>query len=175
MDASDVTLYMGPGITGNKFTEAGQESTGFINVSALELNPQYITPVNNLSKVTLYPYTLSVLNSEGHNTRGSDTINISMNYSLLRDISYDVGSFDHKLVLKMTDPYGQTQEKSLTIGTDLTEGENNKYSISFSSEVYKKLEGGTYSLKLYDEFQGERIELANQAYTLKIDRPSTSN
>ncbi|KWX70959.1 hypothetical protein AMQ84_28435 [Paenibacillus riograndensis] len=174
VDASDVTLYLGPGINGNKFTEAGQESTGFINVSALELSPQYITPVNNLSKVTLYPYTLSVLNSEGRNARGSDTINITMNYSLLRDISYDVGSFDHKLVLKMTDPYGQSQEKSLTLGTDLIEGDNNRYSMSFSSETYKKLAGGTYSIRLYDEFQGERIELANQAYTLKIERATTS-
>ncbi|MNI93350.1 hypothetical protein D3C73_1512880 [compost metagenome] len=75
----------------------------------------------------------------------------------------------------MTDPYGQTQEKSLTLGTDLTEGDNNRYSVSFSSEAYKKLAGGTYSIKLYDEFQGERIELANQAYTLKIDRASTSD
>ncbi|WP_379152737.1 hypothetical protein [Paenibacillus sp. sgz5001063] len=174
VDASDVTLYIGPGITGNNLTEPGQESTGFINVSALELSPQYITPVNNLSKVTLYPYTLSVLNSEGSNVRGSDTININMNYSLLRDISYDVGAFNHKLVLKMTDPYGQTQEKSITIGTDLMEGENNKFSLTFSSEMYKKLTGGTYSIKLYDEFQGERIELANQAYVLKIERPATT-
>ncbi|MNY47431.1 hypothetical protein D3C86_1826970 [compost metagenome] len=97
-----------------------------------------------------------------------------MNYSLLRDISYDVGSFDHKLVLKMTDPYGQSQEKSLTLGTDLIEGDNNRYSMSFSSETYKKLAGGTYSIRLYDEFQGERIELANQAYTLKIERAATS-
>jgi len=29
---------------------------------------------------------------------------------------------------------------------------------------------GTYRITLYDEFQGERIELASQAYNLQIER-----
>ncbi|MRN55139.1 hypothetical protein [Paenibacillus monticola] len=167
---ANVRLYLGPGITGNKLTEPGQEANGFINIASMDLNPQVITPNNNLSKVTLYPYTLSVLNSDGRITYGSDTISIAMNYNLLRDLSYEVGTFNHKLVLRMTDPYGQSQEKSLTIGTELTEGNNNSYAVSFSNNMYKKLSGGTYRIELYDEFQGERIELASQVYTLLVER-----
>lgn len=174
VDASGVTLYLGPGITGNKLSEAGQESDGFINISALELNMVAVTPDNNLSNVTLYPYTWSVTKSDGHNVRGSDTINIEMNYSLVRNFNYEVGTFNHKLVIKMTDPFGQSQEKSLVLGTDLTEGNNHTISLSFTNNMYKKMVGGTYAITLYDEFQGERIELAHQAYSLKIERLPTS-
>lgn len=170
VNASDVSLFLGPGITGNKLTEPGQESTGFINMASLSLNPVITPPEKNLTKVAIYPYTMSVLSSEGRSLQGSDSINIVMNYNLLRDSSYDMGTFTHKLVLKMTDPYGLSQERSLNIGTDILEGTNNSYTASFSNNMYKNLSGGTYRITLYDEFQGERIELASQAYNIKIDR-----
>ncbi|MFF2015509.1 hypothetical protein [Paenibacillus sp. NPDC058177] len=173
VNTADIALYLGPGITGNKLSEPGQEPTGFINIASLDLNPVETPPENNLLKVTLYPYTLSMLSSEGRNLQGTDTINIVMSYNLLRDVSYDMGTFNHKLVLKMTDPYGQSQEKNLVIGTDLNEGSNNIINLSFSNPVYKKLAGGAYRITLYDEFQGERIELASQAYSLFIDRAPT--
>ncbi len=161
---------MGPGITGNKLSEPAQESTGFINIASLALNPSATPPEKNLTKVALYPYTLSVLSSEGRSLQGSESINITMNYNLLRDSSFDMGTFNHKLVLKMTDAYGLSQERSLSIGTDLIEGNHNSYVASFTNTMYKHLSGGTYRITLYDEFQGERIELASQAYNLQIER-----
>lgn len=169
VSTSDVTLYMGPGITGNKLSEPGQESSGFINIASLALNPVVTPPEKNLSKVILYPYTLSVLNSVGRIQHGSDTINVVVNYNLVRDSSYDMGTFNHKLVLKITDPYGQSQERSLSMGTDLTVGNNNTYALSFNSNLYKNLSGGTYRLTLYDEFQGEQLELSSQAFSLTVD------
>jgi hypothetical protein len=116
---------------------------------------------------------MSVLSSEGRTLLGSNTIDIVMNYNLLRDTTYDMGTFTHKLVLKMTDPYGLSQERSLNIGTELLEGNNNSYNATFTNNMYKNLSGGTYRITLFDEFQGERIELASQAYNIKIDRPVT--
>lgn len=170
---SDVSMYLGPGITGNKLSEPGQEPTGFINIASLSLNPVSTPPENNLTKVALYPYTMSVLSSEGRSMQGSNTIDIVMNYNLLRDSTYDMGTFTHKLVLKMTDPYGLSQERSLNIGTELLEGNNNSYTATFTNNMYKNLSGGAYRITLYDEFQGERIELASQAYSIKIDRTVT--
>lgn len=167
-------MYLGPGITGNKLTEPGQEPTGFINIASLTLNPVSTPPEKNLTKVALYPYTMSVLSSEGRSLLGSNTIDIVMNYNLLRDSTYDMGTFTHKLVLKMTDPYGLSQERSLNIGTELLEGNNNSYNATFTNNMYKNLTGGTYRITLYDEFQGERIELASQAYNIKIDRPAVT-
>ncbi|AOZ90918.1 hypothetical protein [Paenibacillus crassostreae] len=167
VNTSDLSLYMGSGITGNKLSEPGQEATGFINIASLALNSY--TPSTNLAQVTLYPYTLSIHSSNGRLQEGSDSIKIDVNYNLFRDGSYDTGTSNHKLMLKMTDPYGQSQEKALALGTDLTEGHNNTISLSFSNDRYKSLNGGTYRLTLYDEIQGERIELASQEYSLTYE------
>lgn len=168
VSTSDITLYLGPGITGNKLSEPGQETSGFINIASLALSPQ--KAANNLTNVALYPYTLSIVGSDGRLKEGSDNISIVVKYNLLRDSSYDTGTFNHKLVLKMTDLFGQSQEKALVLGTDLTEGNNNTFSMTFNSNQYKDLRGGNYKLTLYDEFQGERIELANQTYSLTYEK-----
>jgi hypothetical protein len=168
VNTSDITLYLGPGITGNKLSEPEQETTGFINIASMALNPQ--SSLANLTEVTLNPYTLSIQSSDGRLKEGSDSISIVVNYNLFRDSSYDTGVSNHKLMLKMTDPYGQSQEKALTLGTDLTEGNNNTFTMSFSNDQYKTLSGGTYRLTLYDEMKGERIELASQQYSLTYER-----
>lgn len=168
VNTSDLSLYMGSGITGNKLSEPGQEATGFINIASLALKSY--TPSTNLAEVALYPYTLSIHSSNGRIQEGSDSIRIDVNYNLFRDGSYDTGTSNHKLMLKMTDPYGQSQEKALALGTDLTEGLNNTFMLSFSNDRYKTLYGGTYRLTLYDEFQGERIEIASQEYSLKFEK-----
>ncbi len=168
VSTSNMMLYMGPGITGNKLSEPGQESTGVINIGSLTLNPQ--SSYASMSEVTLSPYTLSIQGVDGRIKEGSNSINIVMNYNLIKDSSYDTGVFNHKLILKMTDSYGQSQEKSLILGTDLTEGNHNRVTMSFSSDLYKDLRGGYYRLTLYDEIQGERIELASKEYPLTYDR-----
>ncbi|MEC0242625.1 hypothetical protein P4H66_22695 [Paenibacillus dokdonensis] len=167
---SDLSLYIGPGITGTKFTEPGEAPTGYIDISALQLNPAVSRPQTSLTQVSLYPYQLSVLNSKGWTVEGSDSLNITMNYNLQRENSYDMGNFNHKLVLKMTDAAGQSQEKNLNIGTDLTVGNYNTFMATFSSNQYKTLTGGFYRLTLYDELMGERIELASQTYNLSIEK-----
>lgn len=168
VNTSDLSLYMGTGITGNKLSEPDQEPTGFIDIASLALNS--FTPSNSMSDIAIYPYTLAIQSSIGRLQEGSDSIRIDLNYNLLRDNSYDAGASNHKLVLKMTDPYGQSQERALAIGTDLTEGSNNTFTLSFSNERYKSLNGGAYRLTLFDEFQGERIELATQVYGLMYER-----
>jgi len=123
-----------------------------------------------MSEVTLSPYTLSIQSADGRIKEGSDSISIVMNYNLFKDSSYDTGIFNHKLILKMTDSYGQSQEKALVLGTDLTVGNQNRITMSFSSDQFKNLYGGYYRLTLYDEIQGERIELASQEYSITYDR-----
>jgi len=169
VSASDITLYMGPGITGNKLSEAGQETTGFINIASLALNPQ--KSATSMTNVALYPYTLSITGSDGNLMKGSDTISIAVNYSLLKDSRYETGTFNHKLILKMTDLNGKSQEKALILGTDLTEGTKNTFTMTFNSNMYNEMYGGAYKLTLYDEFQGERIELASQTYWLNVKLP----
>ncbi|MHA0857241.1 hypothetical protein [Paenibacillus sp. CMAA1364] len=168
VNTSGLTLYIGSGITGNKLTEPGQLATGFINMASLDLNIS--TPSTNLMQVTLHPYTLSIQSANGSIKEGSDTINIALHYHLFKDGNYDTGNFQHKLILKLTDRNGQSQEKPLDLGSDLTEGMNNMHTLFFSNDRYKTLIGGTYRLTLYDEVQGERIELGSQQYILTYER-----
>ncbi|WP_405112635.1 hypothetical protein MHH28_05050 [Paenibacillus sp. FSL K6-1217] len=163
-DITDVSLYLGAGIKEGKLIEAKEEATGFVNVAALQLNPQANVPKNTLEATVVYPYTISVLTSEGKRMKSSDTLDITMNYSLRKDNLYDAGALEHKLILQITDPFGIATEKVLTLGTDLIEGTNNQYSFSLSRPVYKTMDGGAYKLAFYDEFQGERLLLGSQAF-----------
>ncbi|MEK4852386.1 hypothetical protein NST04_21235 [Paenibacillus sp. FSL H7-0756] len=163
-DLADVSLYLGSGIKEGKLIEAKEEATGFVNVAALQLNPQANVPKNTLESTVLYPYTISVLTSQGKRMKSSDTLDITMNYSLRKDNLYDAGVLEHKLILQITDPFGIATEKVLTLGTDLIEGTNNQYSFSLSRPVYKTMDGGAYKLAFYDEFQGERLLLGSQAF-----------
>lgn len=166
---SEISMYLGPGIIGSKLSEAGQDATGYINIASMKLTPQTVTPAKDLSRISLYPYILTVLSSDGKITEGSDTISLVLNYNLMQDRTYDTQALSHKLIVKITDPFGQSTEKSLTLGTDLTEGDNNTYSTTIVRSLYKKIGGGSYKITLYDEFQGERMELGSQSYFLTYE------
>ncbi|WP_179281338.1 hypothetical protein [Paenibacillus sp. XY044] len=166
---SDLMLYVGPGINGDQYSEPGGEATGFVDVSALALSSvRYMK--SNLSQISFLPFTLSFSNSKGSKIKGSDSMNITVNYDLMRDKDYDMGTIDHKLILKIMDPNGQAQEKSLKIGTDLTEGSNNTYTVTLTNSMYKDLNGGSYQLILYEEMLGERIKLGSQSYDLYVEK-----
>lgn len=169
VSVSDLELVLGTGINGTKYSGPGEEATAFINVSAMMLSAEF-SPPSGFSAVSLTPYTLSVLQAEGKKAEGSDSIQISINYDLLRNGSFDAGDMDHKLILRMTDPYGQSQEKSLAFGTDLIEGSGNTYMVTFTNPMYKELTGGGYTLTLYEDMMRERIELASQSYGLFVEK-----
>lgn len=163
-NTADVSLYLGAGVKEGKLTDSKEEATGFVNVAALQLNPQANVPKNTLEETVLYPYTISVITSEGKRMKASDTLDVTINYSLKKDNLYDAGALEHKLILQITDPFGVATERVLALGTDLIEGTNNQYSFSLSRPVYKTMDGGAYKLTFFDEFQGERLMLGSQAF-----------
>lgn len=99
-------------------------------------------------------------------SEGQDTLNVNLTYTLAKDNQYDMGANAHKLVVQLTDPLGQTQERTLTPGTDLVTGKFLTYSMTLTSNAYKTLRSGKFLVTLYDEFQGERIILGSQSYSL---------
>lgn len=173
---ADVSLYLGSGVTGGKLSEGSEEATGFINVASLPLTPKALVPASNIQNIALYPYTLNVVTSDASHVEASDTVALNITYNLKRENFYDAGESEHKLVLRVTDPFGQSQDRVLAIGTDLTEGINHSYTLSFSNNLYKQINGGTYRLTFYDEFQGERQELGGQTFTMRfISLPKPDN
>lgn len=87
-----------------------------------------------------------------------------MNYSLSRNEEIEMGENEHKLILTMTDQAGKSYEKELTLGTDLKLGTNQTLSWSVEDSFFEKLRGGSYRLSVDDQFQGQRLRLAEQSY-----------
>lgn len=168
VDTAGLQLYVSQGVAGGKLATAGTAATAYVNTSALTLAPVMPTAATNLSSVSLFPYKLNITASTGTITSGSNSIALLFNYNLSRDTTYQTGTFEHKLILHVTDPYGQYFEKTLALGTDLTVGTYSTYNTTLTNSLFKSLSGGTYKLTLYDEFQGQRIELGSQAYTLDV-------
>lgn len=164
VSTSELMLYIGEGVADSKLTDLGGTSTGFINSVKLALIPKAASSQNNLTSVDLFPYNLSVANAVGYITEDRDTLDIAVNYSLTEQEDIEAGAYEHKLVLELIDPYGQSMEKTLVMGTDLPLGKNKSYTTSFNSNLYNKLRGGSFRINLYDEFQGHRVLLGSQSY-----------
>lgn len=166
VNTSELVLYIGEGVADGKLTDLGGTSTGFINSVKLALTPITVISQNNLTSVDLFPYNFSVANAVGTITEEKGTLDIVMNYSLFEKDAFEAGAYEHKLVLEIIDPYGQSMEKTLQLGSDLPMGKNKSYSISFNSNFHKILRGGSIRINLYDEFQGHRMLLGSQSYPL---------
>jgi len=170
VDTSQVVLYVGEGVAEGKLTAQGGTSTGYINTFALSLRNSAAGSQSNLLDVSLFPYTLSITNVTGTIAEGKDTLSTTLSYVLSKNDSFEMGAFEHKLILQYIDPFGQIQEKTLTPGTDLTVGGSKTYSTTFTNSLYKLYTLSGFQLNLYDEFQGERILLATQSTPVTYEK-----
>ncbi|MUG88007.1 hypothetical protein GNP92_16810 [Paenibacillus timonensis] len=163
LDTSDMVLYIGEGVKDGKFTAPKGETTGYVNAVALELNQQKLEPKrNSLSAIDLFPYNLSIPNLSG--TLAGGSLNVKFDYYLSRNGEYEIGTFDHKLVLELRDAGGKYFEHELTLEQDLKVGDNQTYSLNFSDSIFEGMQGGSFEISLYDKFQGEKVKLASQAF-----------
>ncbi|MCM3207914.1 hypothetical protein [Paenibacillus illinoisensis] len=160
---SDMRLIVGEGIADSKFVTGEGEATAYVNALAFEVPPTSINVLGTLTNIDLYPYTFTA-NSVRAYLAGSSSVQVEMNYSLSRNEEIEMGENEHKLILTLTDQAGKTFEKELAIGTDLKAGTNQTLSWSIEDSFFEKLRGGSYRLTVYDQFQGQRIRLAEQGY-----------
>ncbi|MBY0217281.1 hypothetical protein [Paenibacillus illinoisensis] len=169
---SDMRLIVGEGIADSKFVTGEGEATAYVNALAFEVPPTSINVLGTLTNIDLYPYTFTA-NSVRAYLAGSSSVQVEMNYSLSRNEEIEMGENEHNLILTLTDQAGKTFEKELAIGTDLKAGTNQTLSWSIEDSFFEKLRGGSYRLTVYDQFQGQRIRLAEQGYgydTSKLPR-----
>ncbi|WP_337033264.1 hypothetical protein [Paenibacillus illinoisensis] len=160
---SDMRLIVGEGIADSKFVTGEGEATAYVNALAFEVPPMSINVLGTLTNIDLYPFTFTA-NSVRAYLAGSSSVQVEMNYSLSRNEEIEMGENEHKLILTLTDQAGKTFEKELAIGTDLKTGTNQTLSWSIEDSFFEKMRGGSYRLSVYDQFQGQRIRLAEQGY-----------
>ncbi|AVV58377.1 hypothetical protein C7121_20710 [Paenibacillus glucanolyticus] len=169
VNTSQLVLYIGEGVAGEKLTDQREESTeviGSINTVGLALSPRAFQPATNLGNVELFPYKLSITRGEARLSEGKDTLNTAIDYNLSRNGDYETGEYEHKLIMEMIDPTGQSTEKTLTLGTDLSIGSNKSYTMTMNTNFHKNVSGGGVRIILYDEFQGRRMLLGSQSYPI---------
>ncbi|MBM6384389.1 MAG: hypothetical protein JSY10_10425 [Paenibacillus sp.] len=160
---SDMRLIVGEGIADNKFLTGEGEASAYVNALAFEVPPSSISVQGNLTNIDLYPYKLTA-NSVRAYLAGSSSMQIEMNYNLSRDEDVEMGESEHKLVLTLTDQAGKSFDKELTVGTDLKTGTKETLSWSVEDIFFEQLRGGSYRLIVSDQFQGQRIQLAEQVF-----------
>ncbi|MGE6668859.1 hypothetical protein [Paenibacillus xylanexedens] len=160
---SDMHLILGEGIADSKFVTGEGEATAYVNALAFEVPPTLISVQGNLTNIDLYPYTLTA-NSVRAYLAGSSSLQVEMNYNLSKDEDVEMGENEHKLLLTLTDQAGKSFDKELVVGTDVKAGTKQTLSWSIEDIFFEQLRGGSYRLTVYDLFQGQRIQLAEQVF-----------
>ncbi|WP_017814217.1 hypothetical protein [Paenibacillus shenyangensis] len=169
VNMSQLTLYIGEGVKEGQLAQASDTPTAYINAVELSLKKQTATPVTTLSSnMELFPYTFAITRATGTLVEGQDTVSFNMTYNLTKNNNYETGDTGHRLILQWVDPSGQIQEKVMVPGTDLTTGQSLAYSTSLTSNAYKTTQSRKFTMNVYDEFQGERIQLGSQSYNLEM-------
>lgn len=169
MNTSQLTLYIGEGVKEGQLAQPSDTPTAYINAVELALKKQTPAPVTTLSSnMELFPYTFAITRATGTLAEGQDTVAFNMTYNLTKNNNYETGDTGHRLIVQWVDPSGQIQEKVMVPGTDLTTGQSLAYSTSLTSNAYKTTQSRKFTMNVYDEFQGERIQLGSQSYNLEM-------
>lgn len=158
---SNWNLLVGESITENKFTESDGKPTGYVNASAMELNLDSRDIKSTLKDVELFPYTLSIPSIEGRTN--SSGLEIKMKYDLKRDLTFDIGEFQHKFIFEVVDSSGARFEKEVAIEKDIIVGNNQSFSYVINDPIFATSRSGAFQFSIYDSFGGEKTKIASQA------------
>ncbi|WP_422659710.1 hypothetical protein ACK8P5_04070 [Paenibacillus sp. EC2-1] len=167
--ANEMSLALGTAISGGKLAEPGKDATGVFGVKKLLLSPAKPGASSSLSQLNWFPYTISVSKAVGHLQEGSSSVSLNITFDIKRSEGLTVADAGHKLILVIKDSLGQTQEHTLTPGTDIQVPGTRTVQYVLTDELYKKLKGGWFHLTLIDEFQNERITLGSQSYNVTVE------
>ncbi|MBA9085759.1 hypothetical protein FHR92_002226 [Fontibacillus solani] len=158
---SNWNLVVGESITDNKLTEPEGKATGYVNASAMELKLDSRSIQTNLNNVELFPYSLTVKELKGKTS--SSGLEIKFKYDLNRDLAFDMGKFNHKFVLEVTDSSGTRFEKEIEIEKDFVVGTNQSFSYVVNDLIFATSRTGSFQFSIYDSYQGEKVKIATQA------------
>ncbi|WGU93726.1 hypothetical protein QJQ58_24840 [Paenibacillus dendritiformis] len=167
IDAKEMQLVIGEGITENKLTPPKGESDGYVNAVAMNLDMQQPSFKKDFNKLDMFPYTLTISNFYATANK-TPNLSVEFTYDLTREEQYNMGEYGHKLVLEITDTSGRKVETTLEFNKDLHEGKNKSFSTSLTDAFFEQVENGAFQVSLYDFFQGERIKLASYSSRYNI-------
>lgn len=174
VNTKDMQLILGEGIKENKLTAPKEESDGYINAVAMNLDIGQPSLKRYFDNLDFFPYTLTI--SEFYATINNSSMQFDFKYELKKDEQYDMGEYGHKVIVEITDASNRVFEKEIEIDKDggLKVGKNLSYTASFNDALFERIQNGGYQVSIYDSFQGEKVKLASygSAYNLRNARTS---
>ena len=165
---SNWRLVVGESIKDNQFLQGDEVATGYVNASAMELNLDSRSIQRNLKNVELFPYTLNITSIEGHTN--SSGLELKLKYDLSRDLSFEMGEFQHKFMLQVTDSSGASFFKEIELEKDFVIGNNKEFSYQIADPIFATARSGSFQFTIHDLYQGEKMSIATQpAYYVNDD------
>ncbi|MFS0872210.1 DUF4352 domain-containing protein [Paenibacillus xylanilyticus] len=158
---SDMSLLIGETVTGES---AGQEATagsGYLNAASFELKPNQEPALTSMKNITINPYAIQTREFKASLSGGS-SVNISWNYDVSRNSEIHLPENEHKLIMQLIEPTGKVFDKEIVLDKDLKEGNNQTMNWTLDDVVFDEMISGSYTIAIYDEFQGQRIKLATE-------------
>lgn len=161
-DASNWDLVIGESISENKFTSTAEEAvTGYVNASAMELNVGSRDLKTSLRDIDLFPYTLNIVNIQGKT--GGSGLEVRFKYELKRDLTFEMGEFQHKFLLEVMDSSGAKFEKEIELEKDFELASNREYTFVVNDPIFTNFRSGSFQFSVYDLYQGVKTKIATQA------------
>ncbi|HZG75785.1 MAG TPA: hypothetical protein VEZ72_07990 [Paenibacillus sp.] len=163
-DVTDMELLLGQAVTDTGLAAPGQEATAYIRSAALKIPKELQPTENNLSKLSVYPFELSL--SKVKTFVVNDT-------SFKMEFTYDLNQLNkvnqivekHQIVIEIDDGITKV-EKKYNIGKQPTDtsgdtylnfGNGEKKAIVFTDpNFFYMRQFADYTLNIYDEFKGHK-------------------
>ncbi|MFD2331424.1 hypothetical protein ACFSR7_19395 [Cohnella sp. GCM10020058] len=170
-DTNNLKLIVGEGVSDTKYTDAKTAAEGFINAVSYGL-PQEQRLYNTFKDISLLPYKFTI--NKFFPTLLGDDIQLTIDYNLDKDTSYDIYPTDRKLMLEVVGVNASDGKETNYLSQDLTiEGDATTTTLKAGANqelVIKKPNpnngyDGTlkYKLRLYEVVQGAKKLVAERA------------
>lgn len=170
-DTNSLKLIVGEGVTDTKYTDAKSAADGFINAVSYGL-PQEQRLYSTFKDISLLPYKFTI-NKLFPTLLGND-IQLTLDYNLNKDTSYNVYPTDRKLVLEVDGINTSDGKATNYLSQELTiegDGTNPTLKAGTNQElIIKKANPNTgydgtlkYRLRLYEVVQGAKKLVAERA------------
>jgi hypothetical protein len=166
----DLQLVLGEAVTGNKITGLNDKPDGLIKAVVFQLPEENKQVKSNLSNVDISYYNVSMSKMKATFGANVGDILLSFNYGLeKKNGAYEAYPDGHKLIIEFE---AGSEKISEALGLEtgqgakvLQLGQTNTYQITFTDpNLLTKISSfNSYTIRLYDEFQGHRKLIANRS------------
>ncbi|XEC95357.1 hypothetical protein AB6A23_01905 [Paenibacillus tarimensis] len=161
-----VQLLIGEALSAGSYATPEATVDSFIGATAVRLPKSQNSPLDELAKLELKPYTFTVHKINALLSEMSN-LKLEMNYTLDKTAAYNVVESPRKLYVEVTDgriAYGSTVELEPAEGEGLKVGEELEFTVPITGQQIGNLIFNGYEVKVYEEIEGFKRLLGSKKF-----------